>query len=161
MNKNTLLIGLGVIVLILVLVGLPALNRTEDDFNMNEIQPNIEGEFNEVVDNVSDSAEDAENAITMAALQAQLETRLLAIEEGLQAETVTDETINEIQDLRSDMQELYEETNAETQSLIDQVDAVLDQVELNARENTAAALTAVQELLLRVQQEEVTVDNVE
>lgn len=154
-NRSQIMLTSGAIVFLILLLGWTAFrfNADTENPNNNLTEPSMQEQADLVVDGFTETSNEAEKALTYATLQTQIQARLIVIEAGLEAETITDATVEEVQSLRKDLQKVYSETSVETQEQLDEIDSQLAQVEKDARRNTAAALLTVQELIEKIRED--------
>lgn len=163
-NKQTstntvVLLVVGLLAVIGIIIGWVAFNRSGKD-----LSPTIIDEASIATDNIAEKTQDLnqdtmQNAnqtqkdIQYALMKAQLEARLLSIKTQLAANEVTDETMQEIKNLRNDLNDTYTNSSEEAQEQIRDVDSQLAVVEAKARNNTAEALLTMENLIEQVRQD--------
>lgn len=153
MNKNGLLTFISIVAVFALLLGWLAFNRsgknvvpTVRDESIETAQE-IEEEAKELEEEAGMAAMEAQEEISYMATRAEIEARLIAIQADYLANEVTDETLMEIADLRRDIKINYEEAEEEVQAEIDQVDAELERLEQEARNDTSQSLLILEGLI--------------
>ena len=88
---------------------------------------------------------------SLARAEAQL--KLMALQTKLQSEEAVENTEQEVEEIRTSLEGAYDASTQEGKEQIDDLEKDLDQLEVELREGSAAALGSVQRLLNTIQTE--------
>lgn len=162
-NTNSVIAWLGLIVGgLALLISIVAYNRSGEDLDDTVVNRTaaVVDEAEDVTEQAREEIIEARNEISESAEQLRLRTeigaRIVAIQAQVTADNVTDETVTEIQDLRSDLRNAYADATGEMRTQVDQLDQDLERLETEVREDTAAALATIENLLARLRRETLT-----
>ncbi len=165
-NTNSVVSWIALLIGALALpIAVVAYNRSGED-----ISTTVEKKTADVVDEAQDTTAQvgskmadvgndiAQNAAEMRT-RAELEARLIQIQSEVNANNVTDNTVKEVQDLRTDLRNTYANASDEAKEQVDEMDSDLAELEMQVRQDTAAALANISSLLERLRQDVMSTDD--
>jgi gas vesicle protein len=141
-----------VVSVVALFISWAAYNRAGE--NLSDV---IQDETNQVVNQTERVAQDTIEEVTTTAMliknRAELSARLVGVRAQIAADTVTEETIQEVEDIRMSYKELYQDASEEAQEQAQQVDQELERLETSLRDNTSDALLVVEGLIELMRQD--------
>jgi hypothetical protein len=101
----------------------------------------------DIEDQVPVTSEQIENRLAYEQRMIESRVRLWGLQSEIAVNENTDETVNDIQNIRADVQEAYQYTENETQDEVREVERQFDQLEQQVREGSADALGTLERLI--------------
>jgi len=156
-NTNS---GLGLIALITagvaLAIGVAAYNKTGEHLGnvvadkTNEAVDTAKVTTNQAKEDVTAAKDNAAQTVTAAKSSAQFETRLAAVRASVAANQVTDETVSNIESIRTDLKDAYANASGDVKANADKMDADLQRLEGEAKQDTVKATATLDDLIARI-----------
>jgi hypothetical protein len=162
-NTNSVVAWIALLVAVLALpVAVAAYNRSGEDLDATiekktaVVVNGAQDATNQVADNAMQAKNNAAESADRLNARTDFQTRLMKVQNEINTNQVTDQTITEIQSLRSDFRGAYSDASGDAKTQVDQMDQDLAKLETQVRQDTAAALSNIESMLERLKQDALT-----
>jgi F0F1-type ATP synthase membrane subunit b/b' len=156
-NQNGVMWVIAIVVILALIIGWMAFNRSGDNLSTeisqegSELGTETRENYNDVGNNIENSINSVSESAQDLQARAEVRTELLALQTRLSVEEGYDAAADEVKDIRANLAATYEGVEDSAKQNWQQLDIELDQLEQSIRTNSADALETLAGFMLNLE----------